>query len=257
MTDAEAAAGAKPLTLYDQVRIRASDYSVALPNFICEQLIRRSHSSNFGKTWKHRDTVTVEVMMADGKEDYGNVRRNSRKVDWQKVKDTGTWSLGEYGTILVDILHPATNAEFTKRGDDKIGTQVFEVHDYVVQKENSHWKVDFEGRRYQPKYRGALWIDPKDHMVHRIEMESLNMPADYPVRHAEMTLHYGSVKIGEEWYLLPLRSENLACFTGTSNCTKNEIDFRNYRKFSTESNVSTTESTITFDGEEKAPPKKK
>jgi hypothetical protein len=246
-----------PLTLIDKVRMRAGEFSTSLPNFICEQLIRRSTSGNSGKSWKLQDTVLVEVMLVDGKEDYRNARRNNKPVEWEKVKDTGTWSAGEYGTVLRDILHPATRAEFKKRGEDRIGGQSLEVHDYVVQKENSHWTIAFGGRPVRPKYRGAIWIDTKENMVRRIEMEALNMPADYAIRHVEMTLEFGPVKIGNEWYILPTRTENLACGAGSSNCSKNETDFRNYRKFSTESTISTTDSTVTFEGDEKPPLKKK
>lgn len=248
---------AVPLTLIDKVRNRVGEFSAELPNFVCEQLIRRSSSGNSGKSWKLRDTVAVEVMLIDGKEDYRNARRNNRPLEWDKVKDTGTWSAGEFGSILRDILHPATKAAFKKRGTDRIGTEAFEVHDFVILKENSHWTIAYGGRPIRPKYRGAIWIDTKDNMVRRVEIEALNMPADYEVNHVETTVDYGPVKIGEQWYILPTRTENLACTIGGENCSKNETEFRNYRKFSTESTISTTDSTVTFDGEEKPPSKKK
>ena len=40
-------------------------------------------------------------------------------------------------------------------------------------------------------------------------------------------------------YLLPVHSESLSCQRGTNDCSRNVIDFRNYRKY-------TGESTITF-----------
>jgi hypothetical protein len=75
------------------------------------------------------------------------------------------------------------------------------------------------------------------------------------VSHAEVTVDYGPVRIGDKVYILPTRAQNLACFTESSECTMNETEFRNYRKFSAESSISTTESTVTFDGDNK-PPKK-
>ena len=41
-------------------------------------------------------------------------------------------------------------------------------------------------------------------------------------------------------YLLPVHAENLSCQRGTSYCSKNTIDFRNYHKY-------TGESSITFE----------
>jgi hypothetical protein len=57
-----------------------------------------------------------------------------------------------------------------------------------------------------------------------------------------------------------VHAENLACHRGSFQCSKNTIDFRNYRKFSAESAVFTTETNVEFEGEpqpaKKAPPKK-
>jgi hypothetical protein len=109
----------------------------------------------------------------------------------------------------------------------------------------------------RPSYRGRIWLDPKTLLVRRIEMQAMQLPPTFPVDHAEMTLDYGPVRIGGKEYLLPTKTENLACFRGESTCTRNETEFRNYRKFSTESNISTTESSVTFDAEKPPATKKK
>jgi hypothetical protein len=50
-------------------------------------------------------------------------------------------------------------------------------------------------------------------------------------------VEYGSIRIEGKQYLLPVTSENSACFTGSSNCVRNELAFRNYRKFSADSDI--------------------
>jgi hypothetical protein len=45
------------------------------------------------------------------------------------------------------------------------------------------------------------------------------------------------VLIGDEKYLLPVHSEALSCVRGRSDCSRNVIEFRNYRKFSADSNI--------------------
>jgi hypothetical protein len=65
------------------------------------------------------------------------------------------------------------------------------------------------------------------------------------------------VEAGGSRYLLPVKSENLACFRGRPRCTRNEIEFRNYRKFSVESQVIHLESEIRLpEGERPAAGKK-
>jgi hypothetical protein len=42
--------------------------------------------------------------------------------------------------------------------------------------------------------------------------------------------------VGKE-FLLPVEAEVLSCERGTSSCTRNKIEFRNYRKFAADSEV--------------------
>jgi len=45
------------------------------------------------------------------------------------------------------------------------------------------------------------------------------------------------VNIEDKAYLLRLKGENTACFSGSGTCTRNTIEFRNYRKFEAESKI--------------------
>ena len=53
-------------------------------------------------------------------------------------------------------------------------------------------------------------------------------------------MDYDYVFIGEIKCLLPVHSEALSCERGTSLCNRNVIEFRNYKKF-------TSDTSITFD----------
>jgi hypothetical protein len=43
--------------------------------------------------------------------------------------------------------------------------------------------------------------------------------------------------LGTATFLLPVHAENIACRRGTSICSKNEIDYRDYHKYSGESTI--------------------
>lgn len=255
----EPAAADPVLSAVDRARLRADRFTDELPNFICEQLTRRLQSGLSRKTWNLKDTLTSEVFYVDRTEEYRNTRRNGKPVPWEATKATGAWSSGEYGTTLRDVMSPATDATFTLRRKEKIGDVETEVYDVAVMKSNSHWRLEFDGVHTYPKYRGAVWIDPQANLVRRIEMEALELEPSFPISHAEMTVDFGPVKIAGQTYTLPLNAANLACFRTVRSCVKNEIEFRNYRKFTAESSISTTESTVTFDKDipAQAPPTKK
>lgn len=246
------------LPLIEKVRRKGMEYSDKLPNFICQQLIRRNYAETKRSDWRLQDTIMVSVTYFDGRESYKDATRNGKKVDWKSLKDSGTFSEGEYGTMLYDIFQPGSAATFTLRGRDTFGGVPTEVYDYVIQQENSHWTLNFDKQSIRPKYKGAIWIDPKEMMVRRVEMEGVSLPSTYPVSAVEAVLEYGPVRIGDKTYLLPTSSQNLACFRFQPGCVMNELEFRNYKKFTAEVTISSSESTVSFDSDPKpqTPPKK-
>jgi hypothetical protein len=109
-----------------------------------------------------------------------------------------------------------------------------------VEQPNSHWHVETGNQSYLPGYSGTVWIDKETSRVLRIEMQAEAMPRTFPLDQVESAVDYDFVMIGDAKFLLPTHSEALSCSRGTRECSRNVIDFRNYRKF-------TAESSITFD----------
>jgi hypothetical protein len=66
------------------------------------------------------------------------------------------------------------------------------------------------------------------------------MPRSFPLDQVESSVDYDFVAIGDGKYLLPIHSEALSCARGGSQCSRNVIEFRNYKKF-------TADTSITFD----------
>ncbi len=243
--------------LIERAREAAATYDESLPNFICNQQTLRSQSGGARGSFRVRDRVELELMYVDRREEYRNIRVNGKAITKGSPEDSGSWSTGEFGSTLMDLMHYATDAKFTRRGADVIAGISTIVYDFQVKQPNSHWEIRF-GPPIKPAYKGSVWVDPQSTRVLRIEMQAQNLPATHQLDAIEMTVEYGWVNIGSDKHLLPVESQNLACFRGSAACSKNEITFRNYRKFGAESTISTTDSTVSFDGEDKpAPPKKK
>ena len=114
-----------------------------------------------------------------------------------------------------------------------------------MEQARSRWRIRY-GPEVKPAYKGSLWIDPETARVIRIEMDSKELPSGYDIDKVETVVDYGWVAVGTKKFLLPTRSENLACWRDSFNCTRNEIEFRNYRKFDVESQVLTSDSDISF-----------
>jgi hypothetical protein len=210
-------------------------FSEGLPNFLVQQVTTRYTGPRSRNNWRPLDVVTADLASVDGQEDYRNIRVNGRPGDPQK---SGSWSTGEFQVTLDDILSPQTFAHFTLRREERIANRTAWVFDLSVDKANSHWEiVSQRGGNYFPAYRGAIWVDKETRRVLRIEQTAIDLPRNFAYDKAEGTLVYGYVSIEGHSYLLPIQSENIGCMTTGNACNRNIIEFRNYRKFSSDSNV--------------------
>lgn len=220
----------------------ALEFTETLPNYVCQEVVLRFESDAKPPSWHAIDIVSTDVVYENGKEDYRNITVNGKPAA-KNLEQTGAWSTGEFGTLLIDLFSPATAAEFHPRGEARVAGITAKLYSFDVKRENSHWTLHFGSQTYQPAYSGSTWIDPRTSRVLRIEMEARGLPVGFPTDHVESATDYQYIRLGgTQEYLLPVHSEILSCQRGTSDCSKNSIDFRNYHKY-------TGESTIQFGNE--------
>jgi hypothetical protein len=180
------------------------------------------------------DVVSAEIVYEDGQENYRNVKINNRPTDKPLQQIDGSWSTGEFASILLELFHPDTHAQFRSGGASPISGFNAQVYDFQVQSENSHWMLHAGSQSVAPAYAGSVWVDPNTARILRIEMQARNIPSDFPMDAVETALDYANVSLGETSFLLPVHAEALGCERGTSNCSHNIIDFRNYHEFKSE-----------------------
>jgi len=226
----------------DQAREAAFAFSETLPNYVVKQYTTRyaTFAARGGRTnWQTLDVVSADVIEEDGNEKYKNILVNG-KPPVQDIEKSGSWSRGEFSSMLQEVLSPLTNADFHGKRAATILNRAAFRYDFTVEQPNSHWHVAVEERSYMPGYSGSIWIDKENYRTLRIEMSAEHMPTSFALDQVEWAVDYDYVFIGEGKYLLPVHSEALSCARATSQCTRNVIEFRNYKKF-------TADTSITFD----------
>jgi hypothetical protein len=232
------AGGTSDDEIIQDARTNAATLTESLPNFLVQQATTRFFSEGFPAHWQAIDNVTADVAYVDGKEDYRNIAINGTPTD-RPPESSGSWSTGEFATTLQDVLSLATRAQFKRRGPATFGGRDCLVFDYHVEQPNSHWTIVApDQRQYKPAYDGAIWIDRQTHYVVRIEQRATLFPRDFPFSRTECTISYAYVRIDRKSYLMPTTSEDVACMSGSGTCSRNALEFKNYRKFTTDSNVS-------------------
>jgi hypothetical protein len=232
--------------IVDEVRTYALNYSKQLPDFICLQVTRRyiDYKRDY---WRLADTVTARLSYFGQKEDYKVVLVNNQAIttDMSIEQLGGTTSAGEFGSMMRDIFLPESEARFEwERWATLRGKRMY-VFSYDVQQPRSRYHIMVEKTLdIVPAYRGLIYVDHDNNMVSRITMEPYDIPLTFPVQAVKTILDYDLQKIGSNDYMLPLKAV-VSSRTARYN-TKNDVEFRMYRKFG-------TETTIKFDTPEPLP----
>lgn len=239
---------ATPEDLIEQVRESSMQFTESLPNYLVQQMTTRFQSETRNPSWTPIDTVSADVVYDNGKESYKNLKVNNKAVKKDISEIGGSWSTGEFASTLQDVFSRATNADFRYISNDTSSGVPTKMYNFTVEQPNSHWHVKMAGQSVFPAYRGSVWIDPKTARVMRIEMQARRIPGSFPLDTVEWVVEYAPVRIGSQPYILPVHAENLACWRGSFRCSKNTIDFRNYRKFTSESQIFTSDTNINFEG---------
>ncbi|MDQ2899004.1 MAG: hypothetical protein M3Y07_04290 [Acidobacteriota bacterium] len=218
----------------------AESFSEQLPNYVCQQFTTR-YVRQGSAGWRALDVVSANVVYENNKESYRNIMINGKTAKKAMEDLPGAWSTGEFGTTLRSLLSPRAAADFKFRKTATVAGLETKVYDYKVERLNSDWRVQLGSQAIIPGYSGRVWIDTKNARVLRIEMSADSIPEEFPLDQVEAANDYGFVRLGgTQEFLLPTHAENLSCERGTSVCSRNSIDFRNYHKYS-------GESTIVFD----------
>lgn len=234
------------------------DFQDELPNFLCQERMTRWTSRNLGKKWKQDDVIEAEILTIGDKVEYRDIKVNgvaTGAADFSQIG--GAWSTGEYGAVVLNIFNPRSRTQFTKQGPAKLGDREALVYEYKIEEKYSHWRINADRRTAIPAHHGKVWIDPESGRALRVETESTYLPHDFPLASDSAVLEYDDVEIDGQSYLLPASAQNTACQRGSAVCARLDIEFLDYRKFSSESTLFTTDSDIEFGGEAPESPEDK
>ena len=220
----------RSLSLIERARVAAFEFSEKLPNFICQEFMARS-SRRGRETEVPLDVVSAEIIYADARESYRDVKIDGRSTAKSLQEIGGSWSTGEFASTLLQLFHPDSNAQFRAGGASSISGFSAQVYDFQVRGENSRWTLQAGSQTLAAAYGGSVWVDPTSARVLRIEMQARSIPSEFPMDAVESSVDYSYVRIGGASVLLPVHAESLGCERGTSYCSHNIIDFRNYHEY--------------------------
>jgi hypothetical protein len=158
----------------------------------------------------------------------------------------GNRSSGEFGSMLEDVFDSSSNAKFEWQRWATLRGRRMHVFSFTILKPYSRYSIrdDASQQTVITGYHGLIYADRDSLKVMRITMECDDLPASFPVHEASEVMDYDFVNISGQKFLLPLKAD--LRFRGGAELVWNEIEFRLYRKF-------TTDATITFEAADAVP----
>jgi hypothetical protein len=222
--------------IISQTREYAANYSTKLPNFICTQVTRQYYDRTGTESWSTAATVMEHLTYFDQQEHYKVMMVNNSYVDLAHDSVGGATSAGDFGSMLRVTL--ARKAEAVIEFDHWAtlrGKRCY-VFSYSITSGNSDYSIRWEkDMRIIVGYHGLIYVDKDTHQVLRIALEADNIPPSFPVQEARETLDYDYVEISGQPFMLPLKA--VVRMRHDKYLTKNEIEFRLYRKFSADAEI--------------------
>lgn len=222
-----------------EARRAAMEYTDRLPDFVCLQITRRFvDPSGLEMDWLKYDEVKTRVAYVEGKENYELVSVNNRTAEGRSFDDIGgASSTGEFGSILAALFAPRTDAKFTWARHSLLRGHPVYVFEFRVPKARSQWTLSWEKtQRIISGYGGLVYIDKESERVLRIQMNAENIPPSFPITAAGTRLDYDYIEISDIPFLLPLKAR--VTMRSGRDITRNDVEFRLYRKFTAEATIS-------------------
>ena len=220
-----------------KAREAAANYLEGLPNFFAKQMTTRYATENIRQGWQAQDVITADVAYEDGHESYKNIKIGNKATNKSMDELPGTRSSGEFATLLIQLMEPGSQATFRRTGTDTVRGRSSYTYKFEITRTQSRWRVESPSQLYYPAYGGTIWIDRETSRVVRIEQDARKIPPLFPFDTIETTADYDYVRLETQSFLLPVESEVLSCQRASSVCARNKIEFRNYRKFGAESDI--------------------
>ena len=225
----------------DAARAYALDYSRTLPDFICDEVVRRYREGVDPDTWTLADSLTVRLSYYGHREDYKLLLVNGKPAANRTYESlTGSISEGEFGSLLRQVFEPAASTEIRFDRWDSIGPQRAAVFAYRMTAAHARYAVNFvlNDQRYSALAgrRGLVFVDPATGAALRITSAADALPAGFPVDKLTSTLDYAPTAIAGRAFLLP-RAAEVEMRAGAYQ-TRNVIEFQTYHKFDASTGVS-------------------
>jgi hypothetical protein len=216
--------------LLDRIRTHMMDTLKRQPNYTCLETVERSAHGANSRVFEKRDTVRLEVALADHKEMFA--WPGSKNFEDKPVTDFvpgGMFGNGDFATYA-NTVFGGNSTQFRYLGSSG-GSVRF---DFEV---SAGLQLVVGGEKAVVGYHGSFFADPQSLDVRRLEVIVDEIPPRLRLLRASDTLEYARVRIGEGEFLLPSAGEVVMTHSNFAE-DRNNVKFSSCHEFSGESVLS-------------------
>jgi hypothetical protein len=242
--------------MIEKSRDRALAYARSLPDFVCTEVVRRfvenkaQNATGPNRTarmmqlaaqrrWTPSDKLTVRLSFFQQKEEHKLVLVNDKPTELKYEGLAGGTGVGEFGGTLQSIFASDGQTAFKWESWKNVRKHRVAVYSYSVEAEHSHYLVvnGVPGDTHQAvvSFHGSLEIDRETGEVFQFTYVADQIPKEVKIDKASTTVDYDFSEVAGRTYLLPTHSATEIFSPSLS--VRNDMDFREYRKFSTDSTI--------------------
>jgi len=203
-----------------------ADRAKRLPDYTCVQTVDRLYFKRRRHTYVPRscdqilslDPHTLAVESTDRLRLDLKVSQGLEVGSWVGLPFTqrnifemvggGPYGTGMLGAFISDIFS-AGGATYTYAGLEKQSDRTVAVFRFQVPASASHYQVKAGANWVATAYSGSFWLDPKTAELHRLEVQTHDLPPETDACEAVTTVDYEKSRVGTGEFLLPSRSSLL------------------------------------------------
>ena len=226
--------------LIEGARQYAVKYAAKLPNFLCVEITDRSVDPSSDGRWRRKDSFAEALRFLNSKETRQTLEIDGHPSSEKRADMDGPLSLGEFGDLLSSVFQSGSKTEFHWKETAALAQNRVQVFEYKVDKRNNSMLLRDNSRQVYAGFHGRVYIDSSSMGVRRITMDADDLPVDFSIHSASVSIDYDYVPVGEHDYLMPVRGD-IRVQRGRHEVDLNQVVFQDYRRFASQAKIVTAQ----------------
>lgn len=219
----------------------AAGYDKGLRDFLCtQQMTRYQGSVGTAPGWKRLEQQELEVSYQRKKVGYHRVKVDGKTDKLEQRVKKGYYTPGGEFAAMSWVFDTKAAAEFTFDHRETREGRAFCVFRYQVPVERTNIIMNVNLEKVPLGYQGSVDADCETAEVHAVRIATDPGVAHFGKRRIpvglKLEVRYEPIEIGGNRYLLPSHAELAGLFN--TGITRADLDFSNYRKYSSNSTIS-------------------